>query len=323
MRTVTLYGYFDSPRSYRDESAGSDEIFRERTDAADALLGELHELADIYGEYPGKNNLATLNRMAGVAPVALEEKLLDLLDFGVKIYELTDGEINIMMGSVLSLWHDLREEGLRLPAEEELASRAAHTDIASLVIDGAAGTAFITDPGASVDVGAIAKGYACGMTVDLLRQRGVSSFVLDAGGNLGAIGRKADGEPWNTGIRNPDLSDTAHPYAAYFLLSDGCLSTSGGYERFYTVDGANYHHLIDPDTLFPGTRPGSVSVYCSADGGASPLCGGVADALSSALFLLSDEDGLALAARAKAAFGIARMTVIYADGANASVHEIP
>ena len=134
--------------------------------AADELLGYYHHLFDIYFEYAGISNLRTVNKNAGKAPVKVDAELIDFLEECKELFTLTNGKTNVMMGAVLRIWHNYREDGMddpsaaKLPSAEELTAAAEHTDIDSLIIDREAGTVYISDPEASIDVGAIGKGYA-------------------------------------------------------------------------------------------------------------------------------------------------------------------
>ena len=123
------------------------------------------------------------------------------------------------------------------------------------------------------------------MVARKLEEQGVTGFVLNVGGNVRTIGTKGDGDKWVVGIENP-ADDEEKPYLAYLGLAGEALVTSGSYQRYYLVDGKRYHHIIDPDTLMPSEGFTSVSILTgsSADG----------DALSTALFCMSFEDGLAL-----------------------------
>ena len=194
------------------------------------------------------------------------------------------------MGSVLSIWHEYREEGsndpasAKLPPMDALKEAAKHTDIEDMIIDKEASTVFLADPEMSLDVGAIAKGYAVEMVAKSLEEQGITGYVLNVGGNVRTVGRKGDGEKWLAGIENP--SDDGDAYLQYLELSGESLVTSGSYQRFYVVDGKSYHHIIDSETLMPSERYTSVSIVCksSAEG----------DALSTALFCMSVEEGKAL-----------------------------
>jgi len=123
------------------------------------------------------------------------------------------------------------------------------------------------------------------MVARSLEERGITGYVLNVGGNVRTVGTKDGGEMWTAGIRNPEESEEI-PYVAYLSLAGESLVTSGSYQRYYTVDGKNYHHIIDAETLMPAEGYLSVSVVCadSADG----------DALSTALFCMTVEEGRAL-----------------------------
>ena len=258
-----------------------------------AELGDYHRLFDIYKRYEGMENLCTVNELADGAhrTVKVDARIIDMLTYAKEMYEKTGGKVNVAMGSVLSIWHEYRSEGIdepwaaKLPPREKLEAAAEHTSIDSLVIDKDNGTVTLTDAEARLDVGAIAKGYAVEMVAQYLEGLGVTGYILNVGGNVRTIGPRSDGTPWTAGVENPGL-ETMGDYVSYLKISDLSLVTSGSYQRYYVVDGVSYHHIIDPDTLMPGTRYLSVSILTPHSG--------QADALSTGLFNMSYEEGLAL-----------------------------
>lgn len=290
--------------AYGDTSA---EEFARYCDEADRLLDYYHKLFDIYYEYSGVNNLRTVNKNAGIAPVKVDTELLDFLDYCRELYTLTGGKTNVMLGSVLRIWHDRREEAsddpssATVPSVSELNAAAEHISFEGLVIDREAGTVYITDPEASIDVGAIGKGYATERLYEKLVAMGADSVVLNVGGALRTIGVKPDGSLWTSGITNPDKS-SLESLKCKIDLGETSLVTSGDYERYFTVDGKRYHHIIDPDTLFPAEYFSSVSIFTKD--------AALADALSTALFCMSYEQGLALVE----AIGEVDVLWIYSDG---------
>lgn len=286
--TAYSFEYFDTVTSivgYAADRAAFDGVANE----ALALLGEYHRLFDIYHTYDGLSNLSTVNR-AGGEPVTVDRRIIDLLLYAKEMYTLTDGYMNVAMGSVLSIWHDCRTAGLAspeaatLPALSTLQAAAAHTDIDCLIIDRAASTVCLSDPEARLDVGALAKGWAVEAVARVLEARGITGYVLNVGGNVRTVGARADGSPFIVGIENP--RDTGDAYLATLSLAGEALVTSGSYQRYYTVGGQDYHHIIDRDTLMPAEGYLSVSVL-------SPHSG-QADALSTALFCMDLDTGLAL-----------------------------
>ena len=251
-------------------------------------LEEYHQLYDIYNEYEGINNLKTINDHAGIQPIEVDQRIIDLLEEALEMYELTDGYMNIAMGSVLEIWHDYRTEGIdnpleaSLPPMEALIEASEHTSIEDIVIDREQSTVYLKDPDMSLDVGAIAKGYATEMVCRKMAEEGISNVMVSVGGNIRAIGTKPDGSPWNVGIQNPDM-ESEEKYLHTVSVQDQSLVTSGSYQRYYTVDGVQYHHIVNPDTLMPGNEYVSVSILCQDSG--------MADALSTAAFNRNLEDG--------------------------------
>ena len=289
---------------YADSEAG----FTQQADALHETLREYHELYDIYNEYDGVNNLKTVNDRAGQGPVAVDRKILDLLLFSKELYAETGGRVNIAMGSVLSLWHDTREAGIAdpeaaaLPDAAALKEAAAHTDIGSIQIDEEAGTVYFTDPELRLDVGAIAKGYAA----QRVCENAPEGLLISIGGNVCATGPKPDsGQPWVVGIEDPD--DTSR-YLHTLYVDNYAVVTSGDYQRYYTVDGVVYHHIIDPGTLHPARYWRAVTILCPDSG--------LADALSTALFTLPQQEGQALLDRfdAEAMWVETDGTLLYSPG---------
>lgn len=287
--TATFLTLFDTVTTIIGR-AEDEAAFRVKTQAIHDDLLRYHGLFDIYNDYDGVNNIKTINDNAGIAPVKVDKAIIDLLTDCKQYYELSGGRVNVMMGSVLSLWHDARNHGIndpanaKLPDREALEAAAEHTSMDSLVIDEAASTVYIEDALASLDVGAVAKGWATQRAAD----NAESGMLLSVGGNVCATGpKKADGTPWVIGIQNPDVPDeNIHTLFVPF----GSVVTSGDYQRAYAVDGKAYHHIIDPDTLMPAAYWQSVSIVCGDDFSDS----GLADALSTALFLMDAESGEAL-----------------------------
>jgi len=283
--TASFLDVFDTVTSITGK-AENEEVFRAKTQAVHDALVEYHQLFDIYNTYDGINNLKNVNDNAGVAPVKVDSRILALLKDCRNYYDLTGGMVNPAMGSVLQLWHVARNDGINdpahayLPKEEKLQEAAQHMDFTAVVIDETASTVFISDPEVRLDVGAVAKGWA----TQRVAETAPEGLLISVGGNVCATGPKdAAGTPWVVGVQNPDGGDN---YLHTVYLTKGSLVTSGDYQRAYVVDGELYHHIIDPNTLYPSTLWRSVTILCDDSG--------LADALSTALFLLPLEEGRAL-----------------------------
>lgn len=251
-------------------------------------LEEYYKLYDIYNSYDGLVNLNTLNKTAMDKPVAVDSRIIDLLEYGKSVYELSSGKTNICFGAVLSIWHDCRQYGMNNPDEaalpdmKALKEAAEHTDINSLVIDREKGTVYFSDPLLRLDVGAVAKGYAVQKVCRWASENLWTSGAISIGGNVYTFGYKDDGKSlWNIEIESPDLNHMDR--VALVQITDLTIVTSGDYQRYYTVNGKKYCHIINPDTLMPSEYVASVSVICNDSA--------LGDALSTTLFNMSIEDG--------------------------------
>lgn len=251
-------------------------------------LCEYHKLFDIYNTYDGINNIKTVNDNAGISPVKVDSSVIELLDFAIEMYSVTDGCMNIAMGSVLSLWHEAFQaeqsgEQIDFPSDIELKTAFEHCDIQNIIIDKENLTVYLSDEYMSLDVGAVAKGFAVEKVYEYAKSEGINSYLLNVGGNVRTFGKKADGGLWNIGVDDPFSNDTKFTVKA----DTTSVVTSGGYNRYFTYNGKKYHHIIDPNTLYPSEYCASVTVICENSG--------VADALSTALFNMSPEDGIKFA----------------------------
>lgn len=290
-----FYGSFNTMIRFMGY-AENEKQFEELSKKGQTRFEELHKLYDIYNDYEGINNIKTINDNAGVKPVEVKQEIIDLLLFSKEWYTKTGGTFNIALGPVLSIWHAYREEGKRdsanakLPDMEALKKAMLKTDITKLEIDASKKTAFLREPGMSLDVGAVAKGYATEVVARELSEAGYTSFIVDAGGNVRVVGKPLDGvrNKWGIGIQDPN-EDAKVPTSASLdivFMTDASLVSSGDYERYYEVNGKRYHHLIDPATLMPANYYRSVSIL-TRDSGA-------ADILSTAVYLLPYEKSRAL-----------------------------
>ena len=262
--------------------AASEEAFAEETGKIYQNLLRCHKLYDIYHEYEGMVNLCTLNRRAG-EEMTVEPEIIALLEAGREICGKSDGRTDITLGAMLSIWHGAREAGIanplhaRLPDKESLQEAVAHRGFDRIEINPEKRTVKFLDPELKLDVGALAKGFA----VEQAGKAAAPGYLISVGGNVYATGPKADGSPWTVGIQDPD--GDGGTYLHRVSIKKGAVVTSGDYQRYFIADGKKYHHIIDPETCLPGEKWRAVTVI-SQDSG-------LADGLSTSLFLLSREEG--------------------------------
>ena len=292
--SVTWWDVFDTV-TVSSGYADSEAAWNTPMTALHADLLRYNQLYDIYNDYPGVTNVKTINDNAGSAPVEVDDRILSMLELADQMYQTTNGKLNIAMGSVLNIWHNYREAAEaaetdadnKLPTMEELEAAAQHCDINNVIIDADAKTVYLADPEMLLDVGSVGKGYAVEMVCQAAEARGLTSALVSVGGNLRAIGVKPDGSQWTGGVENPwsssDVYTSDSMLDGAINMSDMALVTSGDYQRYFVVDGKRYHHLIDPDTLWPAAYFNSVTVLCPDSG--------MADCLTTGLFCMPLEEG--------------------------------
>lgn len=286
----TFYEYFDTVTIFLTYSDDKEEFDR-LSKVLEKELAKYHKLYNSYDDFEGVNNFKTINDKAGVEPVKVEPEIIELIDYSKEMYELTGGKINIALGSVLEIWHNYRDmatkdpDNAAIPSDKELEEAAKHKDIDAIEVDHENSTVFIKDPEVRIDIGAIGKGFATEKIAKVLENEGLASGLLSVGGDDVIIGKNPNNEEgkWKIAIQNPFLDQKDKPYAVVVDVNESNLVTSGDYQRFFTVDGKNYHHIIDPETNYPSDKWKSVSVTCDSIA--------LADTLSTYLFLIDQEEG--------------------------------
>lgn len=245
-------------------------------EAASAAFAELGEMLVRYDAMWSVTNpdseISAANRGERVT---LSSETAELIEFALEMNELTDGALDITMYPVLREWGFTTGEH-KVPDAARTAELLALTGCKKVQLDG---EVLSLDNGAQIDLGAVAKGYTGDLISEHFRSCGVTSALLDLGGNIHTIGSNPDGSPWRLGIRDP-LGDGN---IAVLELSDKAAVTSGGYERYFSENGRNYCHILDPKTGAPADS-GLISVTIVGEQGR--LC----DALSTAIYVMGRED---------------------------------
>ncbi|MBU1702568.1 MAG: FAD:protein FMN transferase [Candidatus Eisenbacteria bacterium] len=250
---------------------------------AQAVFTLFNDIELRMSEWREGSPLAVVNQHAGGDPVPIPEDLLAVIQRGLALGDLTGGAFDITWAALWGLW-DFKAEHPFVPDVEAIRARTALVDYKQLQVDDAAGTIRLPAEGMKIGLGGIAKGYALDRATALLKEKGVTSFLLSAGGQVYASGMRGD-RKWRVGIRNPrgEIDD----YFATMEVSDASVSTSGDYERFFILDGIRYHHILDPRTGRPARGLRSATVISSD--------ATLADALSTAFMVMGVDPALALA----------------------------
>lgn len=246
--------------------------------AASAARQEIVRLEALFSRTRSDSDIARLNAAAGAEePVALDPETIAILSQAVTY----SPNFDITIAPVMDAW-GFTSDQRQVPSQGELEQQLSLVDCRLLEIDSSAQTARLPYSGMAVDLGGIAKGWAADRAADLLREHGVTSALLDLGGNITVLGNKPDGSRWRVAVRDPE--DTSRQ-VCILSLSDRTLSTSGGYERYFEAGGVTYHHIIDPATGYPA-QSGLISATVISPSGS------VADANSTNFFILGAQDAL-------------------------------
>lgn len=238
----------------------SQEEFNKYMELLKTSFIEYNQIFDKYNDYEGVNNLKTINDHAGLEPVEVDQRLIDVLLISKSEFDDNYGKFDPTMGSVLTIWHDYREEGILLNADDEygeippldlLQQADTCTGWDLVEIDDEKNTVYLNKPCASLDLGGIAKGYAVEEITKILKEAGLEYFSLNAGGNIKVAHAKPDNKPWNIAIAEPTLFQLNH-VDVFSIDKEMAVVTSGDYQRNYLAQNDQLmHHLIDPETLMP------------------------------------------------------------------------
>jgi len=254
--------------------------------AIDHVFREFDRLESLLSVWKPGSDVVRLNQAAGRAPVAVSRDTVAVLEAAAQASEWTGGKFDITFGALAEVWRFDHDQDNTVPGLPAIAARLPLVDYRQVEVNRAAGTAFVRTAGVRIHLGGIGKGYAVDHAVAILRERGFRDFLIQSGGDLYVAGRNGDA-PWTLGIADP--RGAAGQTFAAVDLADGTLSTSGDYERFFMKEGIRYHHLIDPDSGTPARGTRSVTIV--ADRAV------VADVLSTGVFILGPDDGMALIER--------------------------
>lgn len=254
--------------------------------AIKSLVSDLHRQFHAYQAYEGINNLATVNTAKTGTPVAVSADLVALLRLGQEAYRETGGAVNIGIGALTAVWKDAIATET-LPSGEDISvALVASPALDAMVLDEQAGTVTLTVSGMKLDVGAIAKGYVLERVRAYATDHSIKSLLCNLGGEILAIGTAPDGKDWEVAIADPDGGTLQR-----VRVRDAVVATGGDYERGFTAEGKRYHHVIDPATGYPAEAYRAATVVLPLEKVA------LSDTYSTALMILSPEEGQALSRR--------------------------
>lgn len=250
---------------------------RKASAAIDAAIEEMRRLDGILSSYSPDSEIAQVNLWAGVKPVKVSAEALAVVKRALYFGEISDGSFDPTIFPVMRLW-GFGGPQFRVPADDEIKAVLSLVDYRRVHVDEAQSTVYLEEKGMALDLGAIAKGYAVDRMAGIMRSQGVTSFIINVGGNVYAQGAKPDKTKWNVAVTDPRNPED---YMGYVHAQDIAIVSSGDYERYFEEGGLRYHHIVDPKTGYPSRtcRGTTVLLPSSTD----------ADGLSTTLFILGPE----------------------------------
>jgi len=221
---------------------------KEALDKAFAEFERISNLTDRFSK-EGKNtalssDVIRINENAGIKPVQVSADTLKIIQRSLYYAQLSGGSFDITIGPIMDLWGFGKNEQ-HVPSDEQIKETLALVDYRKVIVDQDNGTVYLQKPGMSLDFGGVAKGYATEAAAKVLRESGIKHALINAGGNVYALGTKPDGTQWRVGVRDPR---NENGLIAVLSVKDTSVVTSGDYERYFEEGGIRYSHLIDPST---------------------------------------------------------------------------
>ena len=254
--------------------------------AFDDAFRELERLESLMSTWRAGSDLVRLNEAAGRQPVKVSQEVFDALRAAREFGDTTSGAFDVTFAALADIWKFDHDQDNMVPSAADIRQRLPLVGYKGLVLDASARTAYLTRAGMRAHLGGIGKGIAVDRVASILRARGLTSVMIQFGGDMYVAGMPGT-RPWRVGIQDP--RGEGNRSFATMELTDSAVSTSGDYERFFLKDGVRYHHIIDTRTGQPAR--GSRSVTIVADTSTT------ADALSTGVFVLGPVEGMALIER--------------------------
>nr|WP_246367326.1 FAD:protein FMN transferase [Paraliobacillus salinarum] len=253
-----------------------------KEDVLSLAFNEMEQLAGQIGVGEANSQIDQINTAAGEAPVEVSEDVFNLIQAGKSYSEQAEGSFDITVGPLTSLWH-IGYEDAKKPTQEEIDAVLPLINYQKVLLDEKEQTVYLEDKGMGMDLGAIAKGFIADKVTQLLDEEGVTTAIIDLGGNIYVKGNNPSGKEWTVGVQDPFTE--RGQIVGKIEASNQSIVTSGIYERYLEVDGERYHHILNPLNGYPYENEiAGVTIVSekSIDG----------DALSTLIFSKGLKDGL-------------------------------
>lgn len=218
---------------------------------------EMQRIENLLSCYKDSSEISAINREAGIHPVKVSYETLSMLKRADAYCKKYNGVFDVTIGPLSDLWGFSEDKVIVLPRDQEIKELDKLVNYKNIVINEKDTTVFLKKKGMSIDLGGIAKGYAIDRGSAVLKENGITNFILNAGGDIYVSGTKDNDTQWKLGIKHPR---NTNDLVAEFDLRDYAVATSGDYERFKIINGVRYHHILNPATGYPGKLSQSSTV---------------------------------------------------------------
>ncbi len=272
--TINYIKIFDDTKEYVVEKA----------------IERVTEIENRMSAFKAKSDISKLRENSGKGAQMIHRDTFHLIRKAIEFAELSNGAFDPTIRPLVELW-GINKKGSYIPSDSEIQEAVNLVDYHDIRLNNKSLSGFLKRPGQALDLGGIAKGFAADEIRRILTENRIQSALVNLGGNVIAIGKRPDGQPWQIGIQNP-LAPTGQ-YLGILSAADKTVVTSGSNERFFMKNGIRYHHILDSRTGKPAQSSLlSVTAVCE--------CSADADALTTALFILGPEMGFPLLSKVKA-----------------------
>lgn len=238
----------------------------------DAAVAEIQRIEALLTTFADSSQTNQVNAMAGIAPVRVSAEVFALIERSLRISELTQGAFDITYGGIDKRLWNFDTTLTALPDPDKARESVRLVNYKKVMLDAPTCTVFLPEKNMRIGFGGIGKGYAADRAKLILKQKNVTSGIVNAAGDLTAWGYQANGKPWTIGIADPNAA--RQPFST-LALTDAAVATSGNYEKYVIINGKKYSHTINPRTGMPVTGLKSATVICPhaelADALATPV----------------------------------------------------
>ena len=288
---ISLYTVIFSQQSYTKDTVLMGSAFRFTAlhsdykvakKSVDASIKEVIRIEKLISSWDKKSETSKINSMAGIKPVTISYELFSLIKRSLKVSEISNGYFDISFASIDKIWN-FSDTIANIPTGDEIQKSISKINFKNIILNNSDTSVFLSKKGMKIGFGSIGKGYAANRAKQIMLNYNIKSGVINAGGDLIAWGKKQNNKPWSIGIVDPfDKNKTT----LWLDVDNMAVVTSGNYEKYITINGKRYCHIINPKTGWPVTGLVSVTILCRDTE--------LADALATTVFVLGLDDGLKL-----------------------------